>query len=116
MRAFRFLSTLVLVALLLPWRASVMESRANDGSASPLPSANPEEVGLASDRLDRLNQELRRIVDAGQCSGFVTLVARHGRVADWRAYGYRDIEAKLPMEKDTIFRIYSNSKLITSVA
>jgi CubicO group peptidase (beta-lactamase class C family) len=115
MRALRILLVIVAVGFLSSMPASIIESRADGPSLSPLPTAAPDKLGFAPDRLELLHQGLRRIVDEGRCSGFVTLVARHGQIADWRTYGYRDLEARLPMEKDTIFRFYSNSKLITSV-
>lgn len=59
---------------------------------------------------------LRRHVDEAKHAGLVSLVARHGRIVDWQVYGSRDLAGKLPMEKDTIVRIYSMSKVISSVA
>jgi len=84
--------------------------------ASPLPLATPESQGLSSERLERLHAGIQRFVDEGKHAGAVSLVARNGRIVDWRAYGKRDLEAGLPMEKDTICRIYSMSKIVTSVA
>lgn len=84
-------------------------------AAAPLPVGSAATLGFAPDRLDQLHTSLRQFVDDGRCSGFVTLLVRHGEIADWRAYGYRDLEARAPMERDTIVRIYSNSKLIVSV-
>ena len=71
---------------------------------------------MSRPRLDRMHTEVRRFVDEGLHSGVVTLVARNGRVVDLYACGKRDIEASLPMQPDTIFRIYSMSKIVTSVA
>jgi CubicO group peptidase (beta-lactamase class C family) len=71
---------------------------------------------MSSDRLERLHAGVRRFVDEGQHAGAISLVARNGKIVDWRTYGKRDIEAGLPMEKDTICRIYSMSKIVTSVA
>ena len=59
---------------------------------------------------------MQRFVDEGQHAGLATLLVRNGRVVEWRAWGYRDVDKPLPMEKDTIVRIYSMSKIITSVA
>jgi CubicO group peptidase (beta-lactamase class C family) len=84
-------------------------------TAAPLPVGSAPALGFAPDRLDRLHASLRQFVDDGRCSGFVTLLVRHGEIADWRAYGYRDLETRAPMERDTIVRLYSNSKLIVSV-
>ena len=76
----------------------------------------PESVGMASDRLARINRQLQRYVDHEQVPGFVTLVARDGQIAHLETCGFRDAEAQLPAEIDTIFRIYSMTKPVTSVA
>ena len=77
----------------------------------------PEDVGLSSARLERLDRFLRhRYVDAGRLAGTVTLVARHGKVVHTSVQGLMDRERKKPMRDDTIFRIYSMTKPITSVA
>ena len=76
----------------------------------------PEEVGLCSKRLARIGPWMRGWVDSGRLPGMVTLVARHGRVAYLDSYGLRDVAAGLPMGKDTLFRIYSMTKPLTSVA
>jgi len=84
--------------------------------APPLPLATPESQGMSSERLGRLHAEIERFVTEGRHAGAISLVARNGRIVDWRTYGKRDLEAGLPMEKDTICRIYSMSKIVTSVA
>lgn len=80
------------------------------------PTAKPEEVGLSSDRLQRVNALIKRHVDAKTFSGAVTLVARHGRVAHLQAHGLMDIEAKRPMQADAVFRIMSMTKPIVGAA
>jgi CubicO group peptidase (beta-lactamase class C family) len=80
------------------------------------PAATPESVGLSSERLQRLRSVMQQYVDQGRIAGVVTYVARNGRVAQREAFGRSDIEANLPMRKDTIFRIASQSKAFTSVA
>jgi CubicO group peptidase (beta-lactamase class C family) len=82
----------------------------------PLPAASPESQGFSPQRLERLHARLRSLVDEGRYAGMVSLLARNGRLVDWQTYGLRDVEQKLPMEKDTIVRIYSMSKILTSVA
>ena len=84
--------------------------------AWPLPAAAPESQGMSSERLARLHAGVQRFVDEGRHAGAVSLIARNGRIVDWRTYGKRDLENDLPMEKDTICRIYSMSKIVTSVA
>src|SRR5262245_28569986 len=84
--------------------------------AATLPNAKPEEVGLSSERLQRIHQMLQRRIDAGDISGAVTLVARNGRVAHFETHGLMDMETKKPMAKDAIFRLASMTKPITGVA
>ena len=82
-----------------------------------LPMARPEDIGLSSDRPARIDDHLlRRYIAPGKIAGCLTVVARDGRVAWASALGERDKARKLPMTEDTIFRIYSMSKPITSVA
>ena len=81
-----------------------------------LPTAKPENVGMSSERLARLQEGMSGLVQQGRLAGVVTLVARHGKVVEFDAAGKRDIAADLPMQKDSIFRIYSMSKPITGVA
>lgn len=84
--------------------------------AQSLPGARPEQVGLSSERLGRITAMLKADSDKGTIPGAVVLVARHGKVALFEAVGVRDPASKAPMTKDAIFRIYSMSKPITSVA
>jgi CubicO group peptidase (beta-lactamase class C family) len=84
--------------------------------AQVLSSATPEQVGLSSERLARLTGMLKADTDKGVIPGAVLLVARHGKVALFEAMGVRDPERKTPMTRDAIFRIYSMSKPITTVA
>jgi CubicO group peptidase (beta-lactamase class C family) len=81
-----------------------------------LPTSSPQSQGLAPERLQRLHTFLKEEIDAKRYSGAVLLVARNGHVVDWHAVGLRDREAGLAMEKDTIVRIYSMSKVITTAA
>jgi CubicO group peptidase (beta-lactamase class C family) len=82
----------------------------------PLPLSTPEKEGLSSERLERLHQRFEDFVQTGARAGAITMVVRNGKIADWKAYGFRDLGQRLPMEKDTICRIWSMSKVITSVA
>jgi CubicO group peptidase (beta-lactamase class C family) len=83
---------------------------------SALPTAKPENAGISTERLTRLGDGMKSLVDQGRLAGVVTMVARHGKVVEFEAAGKRDIAANLPMQKDSIFRIYSMSKPITGVA
>jgi CubicO group peptidase (beta-lactamase class C family) len=77
----------------------------------------PEDVGLSTERLNRIEKHLRtQYIDKEKVAGTLTLVARHGKVAYCSALGSMDLERGKPVAEDTIFRIYSMSKPITSVA
>ncbi|MFJ5260320.1 serine hydrolase domain-containing protein [Streptomyces sp. NPDC088387] len=77
---------------------------------------DPAEVGLDAKALDRLDQHFAHHVDEGTLPGFLVSVARGGRVAHLAAHGRRDIAAGLPVEPDTLWRIYSMTKPVTAVA
>src|SRR3954470_14941637 len=85
-------------------------------AAQNLPTAKPADVGLSADRLERITQWLSAETSKGPIPGAVTMVVRHGKVAYFQAVGVLDPETKAPMSKDAIFRIYSMSKPITTVA
>jgi CubicO group peptidase (beta-lactamase class C family) len=84
--------------------------------SASLPFAAPEEVGLSRARLTRLTDMLRAEIERGRVPGAVALVARRGKVAYFESLGVRDPASGAPMQKDTIFRIYSMTKPIVSVA
>ena len=84
--------------------------------AASLPFTNPEDVGLSSERLGKLTEMLRANIAKSEIPGTVLLIARHGKVAYFENLGLLDPQAKTPMPKDAIFRIYSMSKPITTVA
>ncbi|MFF4905684.1 serine hydrolase domain-containing protein [Streptomyces sp. NPDC001260] len=77
---------------------------------------DPSEVGLDAKALDRLDQHLAHHVDEGRVPGFLVAMARGGRVAHLTMLGRRDVAAGLPVEHDTLWRIYSMTKPVTSVA
>jgi len=78
--------------------------------------SKPESVGFSSERLERLHALMQQVVDQKQIAGIVTILARHGKVIDYRAYGQRDMASGSPMTKDTIFRDFSMTKPVTGVA
>lgn len=84
--------------------------------AQGLPRARPEEVGLSSERLERVSEVFQGYADERRLAGASGMVIRHGKVAWSDAWGMRDLAAGDPLEMDDIFRIYSMSKPITSVA
>jgi len=77
---------------------------------------DPAEVGLDAERLRRIDRHFARYVDDGRLPGWLAAVSRRGRLAHVSCYGSRDIEAGLPVEPDTLWRIYSMTKPVTSVA
>ena len=79
-------------------------------------AAAPEDVGLSSSQLARIEAVTQKYVDSGLVPGAVMLVARRGKIAWTRTMGFRDRAAKDPMRPDSIFRIYSMTKPIVSVA
>jgi CubicO group peptidase (beta-lactamase class C family) len=78
--------------------------------------ADPAEVGLDPQRLQRIDRHFTRYVDDGRLPGWLVTVSRRGRLAYVSCYGSRDLEAGLPVEADTLWRIYSMTKPVTSVA
>jgi CubicO group peptidase (beta-lactamase class C family) len=81
-----------------------------------IPRGEPAELGLAPERLAEIRAKVARLVDDKHLAGAVTLIARRGKVAWFDTVGFRDVEERAPMEEDTIFRICSMSKPVTSVA
>ncbi len=78
--------------------------------------ARPEDAGFSSERLSRITQFFQSEVDKGAIPGAVLLVSRNGKIVYRQAIGYQDRENKLPMKPDTIFRIFSMTKPIATVA
>jgi CubicO group peptidase (beta-lactamase class C family) len=77
---------------------------------------DPAEVGLDPERMRRIDSHFKRYVDDGRLPGWLITVSRHGRLAHVSSYGSRDVEAGLAVEPDTLWRIYSMTKPVTSVA
>jgi CubicO group peptidase (beta-lactamase class C family) len=82
----------------------------------PLPHAKPFDVGLCPERTQRLMDVLRREVDSGRLPGAVAMIARHGQIGLFEAVGQQDPGTGVPMKTDSIFRIYSMTKPVVSVA
>jgi CubicO group peptidase (beta-lactamase class C family) len=85
-------------------------------AAQELPTAPPVQLGLSPSRLEQIALLVEDAVDRREVAGAVTLVARLGRVGHLEAVGWRDVERRAPMETDTLFRIASMTKAVTSVA
>jgi len=81
-----------------------------------LPTATPESVGFSSERLENLHSLIQGEIDHKQLAGAITLLARHGKIIDYRTYGMSDLATSKPMTNDTIFRDYSMTKPVTGVA
>jgi len=79
-------------------------------------AAKPEDVGMSSERLVRMDKFIHAYVDAGRTPGVVTLIARHGKVVHVDAYGKADLASGRATRADDVFRMYSMTKPITSVA
>ena len=98
-------------------RQSISDShRCGDRNNSLLGlTAAPHAVGLSAERLKCVSSTTQGFIDNGQVAGAITLVARRCKIAHFEAYGMMDIKANKPMQKDTIFRIYSMTKPIAAV-
>ena len=78
--------------------------------------SKPESAGMSSAKLGEVHAATQKLVDEKKIAGAVTLVARKGKIVQFQATGLRDLASGKPMERDTIFRIYSMSKAITNTA
>ncbi len=107
---------LFLTGLLVVASAHLTQAQSASKRASGFSDTNPESLGFSSERLDRLHAAMQREVDQKALAGVVTLLARHHRVVEERAYGKKDVANGAPMTPDTIFRIFSMTKPVTSVA
>lgn len=85
-------------------------------SWQPLPQTTPAEAGFSAERLERLHGTLDRTVDDGSHAGYILLLARDGKIVDWRAHGFADATTKTPIQKDSIVRLFSMTKLVTTTA
>ncbi len=95
------------LALVAPWAPAVGQA---------LRAADPESVGLSSERLARVTEALQAHIDAGHIAGVVGAVVRHGRLVYMEALGQANIEVARPMSEDALFRLYSMTRPITSLA
>ncbi|MBB5208299.1 serine hydrolase domain-containing protein [Chiayiivirga flava] len=98
------------------WLLPLLLAACSATAAPPLPQTDPADAGMSAPRLERLHAFMREATDDDGYLGGVTLVARGGRLVDWQAYGHRDLARAQPMQRNDIFRIYSMTKTITSVA
>ena len=117
-RTLHFAVALPFVLIFAGGAAQVVgQQPASSGPANvDMTLAKPESVGFSSERLERLHALMQQVVDQKQLPGAVTLLARHGKVVDYRVYGMRDAASGAPMTRDTIFRAFSMTKPVTGVA
>jgi CubicO group peptidase (beta-lactamase class C family) len=114
MRTSRFAAcVLFLAALALP---ALSPAQSPSHTTLDMTVVKPETVGFSPERLERLHTLMQGAVDHQEVAGVVTLLARHGKIVDYRTYGMRDIASHTAMTKDTIFRDYSMTKPVTAVA
>ena len=114
----RLVAALLAVAFLSLGLVACDQTRADVPTQGPrdLARVAPEQVGMSSDRLARLDDAMQGLVDDGLLAGITTMISRHGKIAHFGTFGHRDIEAGSEMTEDVIFRIYSMTKPITGVA
>ena len=79
-------------------------------------ASSAEEVGMSTQRLERINQAMQRHIDAGNIQGAVTVVARRGKLVHFEAHGLMDVPNNRPMTKDNIFIMMSSTKPVLGVA
>ena len=102
------LSSLALITIWMAARVPV--------SAAELPTSTPEAEGMSAEKLAKVGEIMNGFIKDKKIAGGIVLVARNGKVVFQETYGLRNLDGKLPVERDTIFRIYSMSKAITSAA
>lgn len=115
MKNYNFLKTVALLLVILTFSCQPKQKAYNIHS-SILVDGFPEEAGMSTNRISKIDGLLQEYVDNGLIPGAVGLVARNGKIVYHKAFGMRDIEENDPMKKDVIFRIASMSKAITTVA
>jgi CubicO group peptidase (beta-lactamase class C family) len=106
----------LLCRLVVPLLLACLLAASPVALAQGLPTARPETVGVSAERLARIRPVTQGFVDRGQISGVVTLIARNGKVVHLDTVGMSDPAAKTPMRADTLFRVASMTKPVTSVA
>jgi CubicO group peptidase (beta-lactamase class C family) len=116
MRLPRFVPPFVLSSLLIGSMAGLFAQSAVTPTSPAVALAKPESVGLSSEALGTIDAGMQGLVDKHHLAGIVTLVARHGKVVQYKAYGMQDLQSRTPMRPDTIARIYSMTKPVTGVA
>src|SRR6478736_3881405 len=96
--------------------ATVAMAALHGSGAAPMLRATPEAVGMSSERLQMATAVLRQAVADRRLAGGVAAVARHGKLVYLEPFGLQSLESKTPMSERSLFRIYSMTKAVTSVA
>ena len=102
---------LILAVALMTFPSLTLAQDSNE-----LPFVSPAEVGMSAEKLAKVDAAMDELVNQKQIPGGIVMIARHGKLVHFKAYGQRDIETGLPMEKDSIFRIFSMTKSIVTAA
>jgi CubicO group peptidase (beta-lactamase class C family) len=99
------------LAVFVLWMVARVPTR-----AAELPVSTPEAEGMSAAKLAKVGEVMNGFIKDKKIAGGIVLVARNGKLVFQETYGLRKVDGKLPVERDTIFRIYSMSKAITSAA
>src|SRR4051794_29214943 len=122
LRTTRLPAALAAVSLALTPAAALAQGKKAPpvAAAAPVaglvPAASPVSVGFDRNRLAKLDAYMQGVVSEGRVAGMTTLLARHGKIVEFKTYGKQSLATGAPMREDTIFRIYSMTKPITGVA
>jgi CubicO group peptidase (beta-lactamase class C family) len=108
----RWIGTALAVGLLA---ATPSFAALRSGPAVTLSTATPESVGFSAERLKRLDGAMQALIDQGHLPGVTTMVVRHGKIVSFQVHGKKGFDGP-PMTRDTVFRIYSQTKPVTGVA
>ncbi|MFN6061536.1 MAG: serine hydrolase domain-containing protein, partial [Burkholderiales bacterium] len=100
----------------VPWLASVVLLHSSLSWSQALPVANPESVGMSSPRLEKISQAMQTEIDSQRLPGAVVMVARKGKLVYSKAFGSLHNDSATPASTDALFRIYSMTKPMVSVA
>jgi CubicO group peptidase (beta-lactamase class C family) len=111
-----WVAPLLLAAGICGGPRATLAAQADDAGHAIATAATPQSVGFSSRRLRWLHELIQGEIDREALAGAVTILARHGKIVDYRTYGVSDLASGAPMRQDTIFRAYSMTKPITGVA
>src|SRR5688572_33263803 len=119
MKCIPLVARLVLVALLGSTLASptlLAQRRTTTATVSALPTAAPQSVGFAPDLPAKMDAAMQGLIDSKHVAGIVSLVARNGKVAQYHAYGFQDLDRQTPIKTNTIANVYLMSTPVKGVA